>query len=126
MDVLCSRVRPLNKFHIFDTVCSDCNSPEYTDQPYNYMNLNQDEALGFYHVLNCHSPQQKETMNQNDAENQLTSCHLSDDQSKNPDNPNISREFQFQRKGFGSLMRIKYLKLRSMAHLLSLECVHCS
>ena len=26
----------------------------------------------------------------------------------------------------GSLMRIKYLKLRSMAHLLSLECVHCS
>ena len=25
-----------------------------------------------------------------------------------------------------SLMRIKYLKLRSMAHLLSLECVHCS
>ena len=26
----------------------------------------------------------------------------------------------------GSLIRIKYLKLRSMAHLLSLECVHCS
>ena len=26
----------------------------------------------------------------------------------------------------GSLMRIRYLKLRSMAHLLSLECAHCS
>ena len=30
----------------------------------------------------------------------LTSCHLSDDQSKNPDNPNIPMEFQFQGKGF--------------------------
>lgn len=50
-------------------------------------------------------------MNRNDAENLLTSCHLSDDQSRNPDDPNIPRKFQLQRKGFHICnLNIRHLK----------------
>ena len=64
-------------------------------------------------------------MNRNDAENLLMSIYLSNEQSKNPDSPNIPIEFQFQSKGVHKCnLNIRHLKPKLHDVNLILSCTN--